>query len=406
MGVCTANLSVDSHGCLLLHGVGDMAVDVERSLRADVSYHGGESLDIHAIFKCHRSEGVAQVVKADLLTPRSLQYLLEFSVDRVGIPRLSFLDGGWEHPLAGGGFLMLRKDFQHIRGQKDGADGGFGLGLTDLSLRPLLDYLPFDVQLACGEVDVLPLKPEYLPAAHTRGQLEEEELVVSFLVCLDQKPSDLVLCQHLHLLCFLWGQSATDGRVDGYQALGHRLFEGGSAGGVAGAHHAVGQALPEVLHPAPSAALLQPCVELLQVVLRELVHRNLADLGDDVVIDSVLVALLRCLSDFGLGEVLIPEVHPIAKRHIRLEPVAGSAPFLFESLELFLTFSLRFSGYVFGLRIAVFIITDNDSSFPSTVLHHNYTGVTINSLPIYVGKAARFLNITRFLCFFVVIERK
>ena len=33
-------------------------------------------------------------------------------------------------------------------------------------------------------------------------------------------------------------------------------------------------------------------------------------------------------------------------------------------------------------------------------------GSPLNSLPIYVGKAARFLNITRFLCFCVVIERK
>ena len=106
----------------------------------------------------------------------------------------------------------------------------------------------------------------------------------------------------------------------------------------------------------------------MHVVLRELVHRNLADLGNDMVVDAVLVALLRCLSDLGLGEVLIPEVHSIAKRHIGLEPVAGSTPFLLESLELFLTFSLRFSGYIFGLGIAVFIIADNDSSFPSTVL--------------------------------------
>ena len=127
---------VDSHGCLLLHGVGDMAVDVERGLCADVAYHGGERLDIHSVFECHRSKGVAQVVEADLLAPRSLQYLLEFAVDRVGISRLTLLDGRREHPLAGGGFLMLRKDFQHIRGQKDGADGGFGLGLGDLGLRP------------------------------------------------------------------------------------------------------------------------------------------------------------------------------------------------------------------------------------------------------------------------------
>ena len=91
--VCTADFSVDPHGCLLLHGVGDMAVDVERGLRADVAYHSGESLDIHAVFKCHRSEGVAQVVEAYLLALRSFEDLLEFAVDRVGIPRLALLDG-------------------------------------------------------------------------------------------------------------------------------------------------------------------------------------------------------------------------------------------------------------------------------------------------------------------------
>ena len=60
--VCTADFSVDPHGCLLLHGVGDMAVDVERALRADVAYHSGEIFDIHAVFKRHGSEGVAQLV--------------------------------------------------------------------------------------------------------------------------------------------------------------------------------------------------------------------------------------------------------------------------------------------------------------------------------------------------------
>ena len=83
--VCTADLSVNSHGCLLLHGVGDMAVDIERGLRADVADHGRKRLDIHAVFECHGSEGVAQVVEADLLALRSLQYLLEFAVYRVEI---------------------------------------------------------------------------------------------------------------------------------------------------------------------------------------------------------------------------------------------------------------------------------------------------------------------------------
>ena len=128
---------------------------------------------------------------------------------------------------------MHRKDIQHIGRQNERSYRGFGLWLGDLGLCAFLDYLPSDVELACSEVNVLPLKSEYLPSAHTRGQLEEEELVVSFLVRLYQKASDLVLCQYLHLLCFLRRKSATDSRVDGYQALGHRLFECGSTGGVA-----------------------------------------------------------------------------------------------------------------------------------------------------------------------------
>ena len=61
-------------------------------------------------------------METHLLALRSLQYLLEFAVYRVGVSRLTLLDGRRKHPLAGGGFLMLRKDIHHIRGQKDGTD--------------------------------------------------------------------------------------------------------------------------------------------------------------------------------------------------------------------------------------------------------------------------------------------
>ena len=59
--------------------------DIHSRFRANVTYHGRESLDIHAVFKRHGSEGVAQVVETDLLALRSLQYLLEFAVYRVEI---------------------------------------------------------------------------------------------------------------------------------------------------------------------------------------------------------------------------------------------------------------------------------------------------------------------------------
>lgn len=178
---------------------------------------------------------------------------------------------------------MLRKDIQHIGRQNERSYRGFGLGLGDLGLCAFLDHLPSDVELTCSEVDVLPLKTEYLPSAHTRGQLEEEELVVSFLVCLDQKPSDLVLCQHLHLLCLFGWQSATDCRIGCDQTFRHCLFKCRSAGGMAGAHHSVGQALAVIFYKSASAPFLQPRVELLQIVLRQLTQRYFPDFGDDVV---------------------------------------------------------------------------------------------------------------------------
>ena len=73
---CTADLSVDSHRRLLLHGVCDMAVDVQCCFRAYVTYHSGECLDIHAVFECHRCEGVAQIVKSYQRKLCVLQYYL------------------------------------------------------------------------------------------------------------------------------------------------------------------------------------------------------------------------------------------------------------------------------------------------------------------------------------------
>ena len=85
--VCAADFSVDPHGYLLLHGVGDMAVDVERGLGADVANHGGESLDIHTVFQRHGCEGVPEIVEADVLTFSSLQGSVKYLPYRRGMIR-------------------------------------------------------------------------------------------------------------------------------------------------------------------------------------------------------------------------------------------------------------------------------------------------------------------------------
>ena len=70
------------------------------------------------------------------------------------------------------------------------------------------------------------------------------------------------------------------------------LGGGGSAGGVTRSNHSVGQALAVLLHEPLATAFLQPCVKLLKLVLCQLVQRYLTDFGDDVPINSPLVAQL------------------------------------------------------------------------------------------------------------------
>ena len=66
-------------------------------------------------------------------------------------------------------------------------------------------------------------------------------------------------------------------------------------------HHAVGQALAVTLRARLASALFEPCVKLLEVVLRQPVQRNLAQLRLDVQADAVFVAGLRRGADVRLA---------------------------------------------------------------------------------------------------------
>ena len=155
------------------------------------------------------------------------------------------------------------------------------------------------------------------------ANLQQKQLIVSVLFGLGEESLQLVLCEHLHLPRFLRRQFTADSRVDPYQPFGYRFFQCHSATCVAGAHHAVGQSRCVFFHVLLSSVPLQPCVELLQIVLRQLVQRYLADVGDDVIVDSLLVVLLSQRSDGRRGVVLVPEVDPIAEGHIGLHRVLG-----------------------------------------------------------------------------------
>ena len=187
--------------------------------------------------------------------------------------------------------------------------------------------------------------------------------------------------QHLHLPCLLGRQLAADGRVHTDQPILHRLLQCGAAGGVAHTHHSVGQPFAVLVGEPLPAAFLEPTVELLQVILRQLVQRDVSNFRDDVQSDAAFVSLLRGGTDLGLGVILIPVCQPISEGHLwphllRLQPAA----FLLELLEFFKALLLRFGEDIFRLGVAVIVIADDDAPLPPTILALPYCSVSGFSL--------------------------
>ena len=158
------------------------------------------------------------------------------------------------------------------------------------------------------------------PSAHSRAEFQEEQFIEICFFCFGKEFRQLVLAQHLHLLCFLWRYLTADGGIDFDESFHHRLFQRRSAGGMARSRHAVGESRAVSFHQPFSSVAFQSCAELLQIVLCQSVQRYFTNVGDDVIVYSVFVVLLCQWSDGGLGIVLVPEVDPIIEGHLRLAP--------------------------------------------------------------------------------------
>ncbi len=177
MGVCTADLSVDSHSCLLLHGVGDMTVYVECGLGADVADHGGKGLDVHAVFNRHGGEGVAEVVESYQRKLCVFEDHLQLAVSTGRADRLFGVLKVGEDPLGDRRLLFAFQQFSHSGRHLNTANTGLGLGLADADTAALLDrYRPLDLKLVFLEVDVLPPEAADLASAKSCHDLHVEEV--------------------------------------------------------------------------------------------------------------------------------------------------------------------------------------------------------------------------------------
>ena len=113
--LAVADPALDLLRRLLLHGAGDVAVDVDGGRRGDMSNDGGERFHVHAVLQGGGGEGVAQVVEANVLTLRPHQHLFHLSIDALRVQRSVFFYGRGEHPARVRSLLQLPQHSQHRR---------------------------------------------------------------------------------------------------------------------------------------------------------------------------------------------------------------------------------------------------------------------------------------------------
>ena len=193
---------------------------------------------------------------------------------------------------------------------------------------------------------------------------------------MNEESLQLFSCQHLHLPRLLRRQLAAEGRVHTDQPILHRFLQRRATGGVAHTHHSVGQPFAVFVGEALPAAFLESAIELLQVILCQLVQRDVADLRDDVQADAALIGFLRGGTNLWLGVILVPVCQPVPEGHLGTNLLRlQSAVILLELLEFFKALLLRFSENIFRFGIAVIIVADDDAAFPSSILALPYGSV-------------------------------
>ena len=152
---------------------------------------------------------------------------------------------------------------------------------------------------SCFNVQVSPEKGEKFAPPQTGSQFQVVCRQQATLLCFHQVRPDFLLRKHLHLLFLHFGQFTAPGWVYKEQPFLDRLFQAVVQQGVDAVDDSDTQALflqLNVLISLHPAILLEVIVEFLDLNGGQLIQFDVAQLGDDVVVDVVQIVVLRFFS--------------------------------------------------------------------------------------------------------------
>ena len=152
--------------------------------------------------------------------------------------------------------------------------------------------LPLHTKFSGAEVEVIPLEGTDLAPAQPSGELQQKELEAAILFGLDQQTLDLLRGQHLHFPGLGGREAAAVRRVAEEELFRNRFVQRGMKGGVDAPDGLVGKTFAVELGPEEPTALLEPGIELLNVIGGQFVQLGLAQRRDDMLVDAPFVGHL------------------------------------------------------------------------------------------------------------------
>ena len=303
-------------GALLLHLVGDMAVDVQGKGRRGVAQVALHGLDVVSDLQGGHRVGMPHIVEAELRRADPFHDLLEVVVDRVWVQVFAQLVGKDQvHGVLEAfpvlelpGHLLLLDPVEGVHDLLGGLQlSGLPVFRGDQLAGPVPDPRPLkllvDQNGAPGKIDHVPGQTHNLPLPHASEQSHEEQILV--FVALDglQEVGDHVLIHGVHLL----------------------LLDPGTDRGVRGVvgDVAVQDCLPQSRVEDPVDVLDCLRGELLELAVVKALHgvgvqgveADPANLGLDMIPDDGPIGIGGALLD--AEEILFgPDIQPFPDRHL------------------------------------------------------------------------------------------
>ena len=298
---------------VLFHLGRGVGIGVQREPCRVVAQRAGQRLYVYPAFQRQRGEGVAKIVKPDMFRADGLQNFIVGSPEGVRVIHGSGF-GRWEQiRIARVLFVLGDQQVNRLLWEGQRSHGVACFRWTDHQFPVDSVYLFRDGDCPVFNVQVRPLEGQQFAPAQAGGQFQIEGCEKPTALRFRKVHPDFLLRQNFHFPFLKLRKLAALGGVGEDEPLRHRLLQAVVQQCVNAPHHSGAEAfVPEFgeVFALDSPSFLEIVVKPLDLNGGQLVQRDAADSGDDVVFDVVGVVRFCVGTNAGFSIDLVPRPHP------------------------------------------------------------------------------------------------